>query len=184
MTGLYVQKPRVINLYGGPGSGKSTTRAALFSELKYREIEIEEILEYAKDATWERRGKKLFRAQDYIFGKQHFRLANVVDEVNLIVTDSPILMTLAYITPEWPMPSLRNVVYEAYAQYDNLDIYIDRGRSYDPKGRNQTMQEAIEIDNKILSLLEERSTGYQRLKFSRSNAVEIIELLKDKKWIK
>lgn len=184
MTGLYVQKPRVINLYGGPGAGKSTIRAATFAELKFQEKSVEEILEYAKDATWEKRGNKLFRAQEYIFGKQHFRLANVVDEVELVITDSPILMSLAYITPQWPMQSLKGVVQEAYEQYDNLDIFIDRGRSYDPTGRSQTKEEAIELDNKILKLLDEKSSGYVRMKFGRPCVGKIIRILKDKGWIK
>jgi replication-associated recombination protein RarA len=29
-------KTKVINLFGGPGTGKSTTAAALFAELKFR----------------------------------------------------------------------------------------------------------------------------------------------------
>ena len=178
-----MSKPRVVNLYGGPCAGKSTLRAAIFAELKFCEYQVEEILEYAKDASWEKRGAKLFRAQEYIFGKQHFRLANVVDEVNLVITDSPILMSQVYIGPDWPMPSLRNVVDEAYAQYDNLDIFIDRGRNYDPKGRNQTHAEAIEIDNKIISLLEEKTQVYYRIKFGREAVGTIIELMTNQGWL-
>ena len=32
----------VINLFGGPGSGKSTMRARIFSELKYLGVNCEE----------------------------------------------------------------------------------------------------------------------------------------------
>lgn len=178
-----MSKPKVINLYGGPCAGKSTLRAAVFAELKFQEYQLEEILEYAKDAAWQKRGIKLFRAQDYIFGKQHFRLNTVTDEVDLVITDSPILMSQVYIGPNWPMPSLRGMIDEAYAQYNNLDIFIDRGRNYDPKGRNQTEQEAIEIDDKILNLLEEKTSVFYRVKFGREAVFEIIELMKNGKFL-
>ena len=39
----------VVNLIGGPGSGKSTTAAGLFYNLKKLGINCEMALEYAKD---------------------------------------------------------------------------------------------------------------------------------------
>lgn len=39
----------VINLFAGPGSGKSTTCAGVFNKLKLAGINCEMALEYAKD---------------------------------------------------------------------------------------------------------------------------------------
>ena len=39
----------IINLIGGPGSGKSTTAAGLFYKLKQMGIDCEMALEFAKD---------------------------------------------------------------------------------------------------------------------------------------
>ena len=39
----------VVNLFAGPGSGKSTTCAGLFSKLKLAGIYCEMVLEYAKE---------------------------------------------------------------------------------------------------------------------------------------
>ena len=64
-----------------PEQGRAQQPAALFAELKYRGVNCEYITEYAKDATWEKRGPKVFQAQEYIFGKQHFHLARVIEEV-------------------------------------------------------------------------------------------------------
>jgi hypothetical protein len=176
-------KSKVVNIYAGPCSGKSTTRAALFAELKYRECNIEEIPEYAKDAAWEKRGAKLFRAQEYLFGKQHFRLSRVIDEVDFVITDSPILMNRVYIAKDWPMPSLHDVINEAYDQYNNLDIFLDRGRNYNPAGRNQTLEEAIVLDEKILDIVQEKSHDFHRFKFGRENVSQIINLLTERNWI-
>ena len=43
----------VVNLFAGPGSGKSTTCAGVFSKLKLIGINCEMALEYAKDKVWE-----------------------------------------------------------------------------------------------------------------------------------
>lgn len=40
-----------VNLYGGPGSGKSTTAAGVVSQLKLLSINAELVTEYAKDLT-------------------------------------------------------------------------------------------------------------------------------------
>ena len=43
----------VINLFGGPGCGKSTAASYIFSKLKMLGINAELATEFAKDKTWE-----------------------------------------------------------------------------------------------------------------------------------
>lgn len=64
---------KVINLFAGPGSGKSTTCAGVFSKLKLAGVNCEMALEYAKDKVWEQSFHTLDN-QIYIFGKQLHRL--------------------------------------------------------------------------------------------------------------
>ena len=45
---------KVINLWGGPGCGKSTTAAGLFSIMKMRGHKVELVTEYAKELTYDR----------------------------------------------------------------------------------------------------------------------------------
>ena len=59
----------VVNLFGGPGCGKSTVAALLFGKLKQHGVNCEMALEYAKDKVWEESFKTL-EDQIYIFGKQ------------------------------------------------------------------------------------------------------------------
>ena len=43
---------KIINIFGNPGSGKSTIAAYLFTELKSRNIEVELVTETAKDLVY------------------------------------------------------------------------------------------------------------------------------------
>ena len=177
--------PKVINLYAGPGTGKSTTCAALFAELKYRNINTEMVLEFAKEATWENRGKKLFAAQEYIFAKQHFRLSKIANEVDFVITDSPLLLSLIYMPKKFNMPSLKLVIKEAYDAYDNINIFLNRSshKPYNPKGRNQNEEDAHLLDAYILAMLNVYGLSYHSLDFSRENPKQIINILEEKGWI-
>lgn len=175
---------RVINLYAGPGTGKSTTAAALFAELKYRGVNCELVTEYAKDLVW-RGASKEFTSQEYLFGKQHFRLKRLYDVVDYIVTDSPILMQAVYITPDFYLKSLKTCIYEAWQHYENLDVFLVRNtdnKAYNPVGRHQTEPEAIVKDGEISALLDEYEVPYQRLSFSRDNPRQIIRMMRAKGW--
>ena len=178
-------KSRIVNLFAGPGTGKSTTAAALFAELKYRGVNCEYVQEYAKDATWEKRGHKLFRAQEYIFGKQHFRISRTADEVDVIITDSPVLMGLVYVTPDY-LPSLKHTIREAFDQYDNLNVFLKRApfdvKKYNPKGRNQSAEEALVKDGEILKLLNDSGVEFIELEFNRTCPEQIIELMIKRGW--
>ena len=46
-------KTLVINLIGGPCSGKSTIASGVFHEIKKMNINAELALEFAKDKVWE-----------------------------------------------------------------------------------------------------------------------------------
>lgn len=176
-------KTKVVNYYAGPGCGKSTTAAALFAELKYQNINCEMILEYAKDAAWEKRGPKVFRAQEYIFGKQHFRMARVADEVELLVTDSPLMLGLVYMPKDFPQPSLGGLIVESYHLYDNLNIFLRRNKPYNPKGRNQNEAEARVKDVEILEMLHQQGVDFVSMDFGRDNIPDTISIMKDRGWI-
>lgn len=61
---------RVVNLFAGPGAGKSTLATGVFHELKLQGINCEYVSEIAKDLTWEKRHNSL-NFQLYVFAKQH-----------------------------------------------------------------------------------------------------------------
>lgn len=141
---------RVINLFGGPGCGKSTTAAGLFYRMKHEGKRVELVTEYAKDIVWADRHKEL-DDQLYITGKQHHRLFHLKNKVDYCITDSPLILSLVY---NRTMPqSFHPFVVDVFHMYDNYAIILKRTKPYMLFGRTQTEDEARELDRQIYSLV-------------------------------
>jgi nicotinamide riboside kinase len=168
--------PLVINLFGAPGAGKSTGAAYIFSELKQRGVNAELVTEFAKDKTWE--GNTLaLSCQEYVFGKQSYRLARCRDEVDVIVTDSPLPLTIIYTKNEKIKEPLTKLVMAIYDSYDNINFFINRTKPYNPKGRNQTEEESDALSRQIKSLYDRLSIPYIEIdgdSFGYDKAISII----------
>jgi len=143
----------IINLFGPPGSGKSTTAANLFGVMKLLGKSVELVHEVAKDYTWEHRNVAL-NCQPLIFGKQLFRLEKLLGQVEYVVTDSPILLSAIYGNEgyEW----VRYVCHK-FKSMKNINYYINRVKDYNPVGRNQTEGESDEIGQAIRLVLAEHA---------------------------
>lgn len=141
---------RVINLFGGPGCGKSTTAAGLFYQMKHDGQRVELVTEYAKDIVWADRHREL-DDQLYITGKQHHRLFHLKNKVDYCITDSPLILSLVY---NRTMPqSFHPFVIDVFHMYDNYAIILKRTKPYMLFGRTQTEEEARELDRQIFSLV-------------------------------
>lgn len=86
---------KVINLFGSPGSGKSTTAAGLYYNLKIRDYHCEMVREYIKSWAWEGRKPNEYD-QVYIFGKQAKYESLLYGKVDYIITDSPLVLSGFY----------------------------------------------------------------------------------------
>ncbi len=155
-------KPIVINLTGAPGAGKSTGAAKLFCELKMLGINCELVGEFAKDKTWEHNLTAL-NCQEYVFGKQSYRLARCRDEVDVIVTDSPLPLTIIYTKDEKIKEPLTQLVMTIYDSYDNINFFINRTKPYNPKGRNQTAEESDALSLEIKELYQRLNIPYTEI---------------------
>lgn len=145
------KRPIVINLISGPCAGKSTTAAGVFYELKKRGINCEMSLEFAKDKVWEESFKTM-DDQIYIFGKQYHKLWRLKDKVDVIITDSPLIISLYYNKDE--SRYFNDFVVEQYNRFDNRMYFIERNDEYDERGRMQTKEEAEAIDVEIKNILD------------------------------
>lgn len=162
----------VVNLIAGPGSGKSTTAAAVFSELKMNGVNAELVTEYAKDVVWEESLKKLGN-QVYILGKQHHRLWRLNGQVDVIVTDCPLFMAMYY--GELESNAFKELAWELFNQFDNFNYYVKRVKAYNPKGRVQTEDKARSIDWALQELLENYEVPYDFVTGDREGVKHITQ---------
>ena len=154
-----MKKPLVVNLTGAPGAGKSTGAAIIFAELKKAGVNAELVTEFAKDKTWEHNVLAL-GCQEYVFGKQSYRLRRCRDDVDVIVTDSPLPLGLIYNNNPALDDSFTKVVMNIFNTYENINFFINRVKSYNPKGRNQTEEESNQISLRIKDLYKNLNIGY------------------------
>lgn len=163
----------IVNLYGGPGSGKSTMAARLFSELKDSGIVAELVTEYAKDLTWQESYYELSN-QIYIFGKQQHRIWRVYGKVEVVITDSPLLLSLIYGNSS---DNFKQLVIEEHRSRTSIDIFLNRVKPYSKIGRNQTESEAKEIDSKIKNILDTYVEDYYKFDGLKSSTGYILNLI-------
>lgn len=179
----------VVNLFAGPGTGKSSTMAYLFSQLKWLGVNCEMAPEYAKEIVWTETptsdeevrpvSNKLFD-QKYIFGKQQHRIRRLNKKVSVIITDSPILLSMLY--GDHLSNSFKILVKETHEEFTNMNIFLERSKVYNPKGRTQNEDGAKALDVKLMEILAVNDipfTKYTTDKESLDNIVkEIINLIK------
>jgi len=150
----------VVNLFGGPGTGKSTLSANIFSELKMRGVDVEMAPEYVKEVVWEESYKKISN-QLYIFGKQHNRIFRLCNKVEVIITDSPLLNSIVYYKGQ--NPYFKDLVLEEYRSMNNISFYLDRNFDYVQNGRMQNLEEAKKVDSVYKDLLNEYKIDYNTI---------------------
>lgn len=165
---------KVINLFGGPGTGKSTTASMLFASLKLDDISCELINEYAKGKVWEGSLSTL-DDQLYVFAKQYHRQFVVDGQVSYAVTDSPILLSMFY--GKNKSKTFKDLVLERFNEYDNLNIFLIRTKPFQQAGRQQNEDEARAIDDAILDILDELGIKYIKVVADDSAHLVIRRLL-------
>lgn len=159
----------VINLFAGPGSGKSTTCAGVFSQLKLAGVNCEMALEYAKDKVWEKSFHTLDN-QIYVFGKQLHKLWRLKDQVDVIITDSPLLFSIHY--DKTKNKEFEALVLDQFEGFENRNYFIHRDSNYNSKGRMQTAEEAWGIDADIIAMLVKY--GYPTTHVDKDGAIDKI----------
>lgn len=165
----------VINLFGGPGSGKSTLAADLFSEMKKHDYEVEMIREWVKHWAWE--GKEMtYKDQMIVFGHQVLEETALYGKVNVIITDSPLILSSFYeginYKSHYLVPAAKRIM--QLAEMDGVNYWnllVKRNWPYQTKGRFQTEEQANDLDRKMEHFLK-----CHKLPFEMITSVEDIML--------
>ena len=175
---------KIINLYGGPGIGKSTTAAYLYYLLKKSNKSVELVQEYVKEWAWENRKIKPFD-QIYFFGKQVRKESMLFDKVDYVITDSPVLLSLCYIKkccdPEIAngLVETAKAFYEVSPRYNvkHIHVVLKRSGIFEPNGRFHSREESEKIDVEIRDLLKEFGFEYIETSYTEEDLEQLFKIL-------
>lgn len=161
-----MKQTKIINLVASPCSGKSTLACSLFVYLKKLHLDVEYITEFAKDLVWKNDIDSL-NNQYYVSCEQYKILKSVYGQVDYIICDSPLFMSLFY--NYYNKDNMSDVLKTSQAILDRMEefqnnsyIFIKRDKTlpYMNIGRIHSEQESCDIEEKIEFLLKTCDLDY------------------------
>ncbi len=163
---------KIICLYGGPGSGKSTTAAGLFYRLKSAGVNAEMNREYIKEWVWEDRKIKP-GDQTYYFAKMARKERIYMKAgIDVIITDSPLILTHFYgmkfdefeqkSNTSLTMLKHHHEICKHYG-YKVEHFVLHRDKPYNQQGRYQDEETAKSFDIEIKELLNQKNIKFEEI---------------------
>ena len=163
----------LVSFYSGPGAGKTTLASAVFSQLKMRNINSEYVPEFAKELVWQE-NQHILNNQLYVTGTQIKRLNDLRNKVDVIVTDSPPEIGLFY--TEYPV--IREAVFHEAKRctgaFRNLRYMVRRADDYLTDGRNESREQAVEIDKQVENFLIDNKYDFDPVRKTNLHAKRIV----------
>lgn len=173
-----------INIFAGPATGKSTISSGLFYEMKKQGYKVEFISEYAKDLTY---GKDFVKLKDQllVFANQFHRYVRLTNHgIDYLIHESPSLMSLCYFTETDLLKEreFKNLVLSIFRNTKTINIFLERNKEngYQSFGRNQTEDQAVQLDYKILKLLIDNNIDFYKIKSDENTVQKILDIIKEK----
>lgn len=177
---------KIICLYGGPGTGKSTMCAGIFFKLKQQGYDVEMNREYVKEWVWENREVKP-GDQTYFFAKQSRKERIYMEkDIEYIITDSPLVLTHFYglkndeferkFNTSLAMLKHHHEVCKKY-RYKVEHFMLNRVKPFKPKGRFETEEQAIQFDKDIKKMLVNLNIKHVTVNGDEGGLDEIIKHL-------
>lgn len=162
----------VINFFGEPSAGKSTAAMDVTARLKRKGINAEYVTEFAKDKVYEN-NQEVFKHQQYLFGKQSFRMGRVKNKVQVMVCDSPLLLNIIYNEDEILGENFNQTVLNVFNSYNNKNYLLVRNHTYENEGRLHNEKEARIVRKKIMNKLDKLNIEYEITSSSEKNCERI-----------
>lgn len=125
---------KVINLFGAPGSGKSTTMLGLTYKMKMMGLSAENTPEFYKELILEEGDKAKFGGQLHILNNQNIRLARLDGKNDFTVSDCP-LPLIGYYTADDYIAGFHDLTTNLFNKYDNVNYFILRNHEYENEKR-------------------------------------------------
>jgi len=152
----YDVKTVVIELFSGPGGGKSVDCADVFSALKKRGVDAEMAREYAKRYAIE--GTPIKALDElYILGSQVREESRLLGHVEVVVSDRPVLLSAVYAELYAPEPLRSGVVAAVRGYYATsaaqgfrrIAVLLPRRHKYEHRGRYEDEGGALLADRLV-----------------------------------
>lgn len=178
---------RIICLYGGPGTGKSTICAGLYYKLKLDSFNCEMNREYVKEWVWENRAIK-DGDQTYFFAKQARKERLYIKQnMDFIITDSPLILTHFYgmrydpqeIKYNTSLAMLKN--HHGFCKemkYKVEHFFLNRTKEYNPEGRLQDKNTALQFDCEMKQMLRDMGIKFTEITSDKNAVDNILKELK------
>lgn len=153
---------KVINVFGAPGTGKSTFASGLFSFMKKKGYSVEYVDEFAKRAVYQD-DQKALSCQPYILGQQTYKLHILEGEVDYAINDSPLMLSSIY-NQTYP-ESFDYACIDIQEMFDNINLLLtlDQSKTFDPKGRIHSQSQSVTIHDDIELMLNDYCIKYNTI---------------------
>ena len=98
--------------------------------------------------------------QTLILCEQDRRLKRLIGKVNVIVTDSPLLLSIIYANDK--NEDFVKMVLKEYNKYNNFNLVVLRNKKqeYQQAGRKESYEESLLKDREIIELLDDNKLLY------------------------
>ena len=176
---------KIVNLFGGPGIGKSSIANGLTYKLKKKHISCDNPYEFPKVLAWDENHNAI-KDQLYVLANQHRGIVKSFGKVDYIILDSPIILSLVYKSiykgSEYPATlygdSFDKMVLDIHNQYDTLNILLKRTEGdFNQKERYQTIDESKMLDDEIEKTLVKNNIPYVTIEVGEDTVNNILKLL-------
>jgi predicted ATPase len=160
----------IVNLFGGPGAGKTTLAYYLAYRFKQAGFRAELVGEAARELIYDRNNPKeggvaaqLIDNQFLISGLQAERFKRLERHgIEVAIADSPLKMGLLYVKEHdmrWALTAAIEAFNKDFQHQINVLVQRTRGK-YDMESRAQTEDEAVELDRRIEALIGHQIGDY------------------------
>lgn len=152
----------IVNLFGGPGAGKTTLAYYLAYRFKQVGFRAELVGEAAREIIYDRNNPKesgtaaqLIDNQLLISGLQAERIKRLERHgIEVAIADSPLKMGLLYVK-EHDMRGALQAAIEAFNKncQHQINVFVQRTPGkYDKESRAQSEEQAMQLDKDIINL--------------------------------
>lgn len=136
----------IVEFFGGPGSGKTTTATRVFSEFKQLGFDCEFTREYAQEAIYTQQRYQL--DSQFIVAANQYRKYKELElaGTELVFSDTSLLLSKVYGVNHPSNHLLAPLVDALHREFTVIKVFVRRCKPFRPQGRVHTEAQSREID--------------------------------------